>query len=154
MVERWPCGLVIEVGPVPQSVRRHDIVQQTHLALQSVFQVIAAVVCGQACYPRKLVLHRHLHSLDLTRADPGEAAALIHPQLQGRDWLPLRSGDPLFVSAQGTTIPYNGPDGAIPVFINEAAYAEKAIALSLTSREEWPLSRSWTEALAQLLLNC
>ena len=152
MVERWPCGLVIEVGPVPQSVRRHDIVQQTHLALQSVFRVIAAVGSGKACYPRKLVVHRHLNSLDLPRDDSGEAAALIHPQLQDRDWIPLRCGDPLFVSAQGTTITYEGPDGAIPVFINEAAYAEKAIALSLTSREEWPLSSVWTEALAQLLM--
>ena len=152
MVERWPCGLVIEVGPVPQGVRRYDIVQQTQLALQAVFRAIADVVSGEVCYPDKLVLHRHLKSLDLPRQASGEVAALIHPQLQDRDWIPLRCGDPLFVSAQGTTIAYEGPDGAIPVFINEAAYAEKAIALSLTSREEWPLTKSWTEAL-HLLLN-
>ena len=115
------------------------------------FQAIADVVSGEASYPHQLVLHRHLRSLDLPRQASGEAAALIHPQLQDRDWIPLRCGDPLFISAQGTTIAYEGPDGAIPVFINEAAYAEKAIALSLTSREEWPLSQHWTEALALLL---
>ena len=152
LVERWPCGLVIEVGPVPQGVRRHDIVQQTRLALQAVFEAIADVVSGAASYPHQLVLHRHLKSVDLPRQASGEVAALIHPQLQDRDWIPLLCGDPLFVSAQGTTIAYEGPDGAIPVFINEAAYAEKAIALSLTSREEWPLTKSWTEAL-HLLLN-
>ena len=152
MVERWPCGLVIEVGPVPQGVRRHDIVQQTQLALQAVFQAIADVLCGAARYPRQLVVHRHLRSLDLPRDQAGEAAALVHPQLQDRDWIPLRSGDPLFITAQGETLGFEGPDGAIPVFINEAAYAEKAIALSLTSREEWPLSSVWTEALAQLLM--
>ena len=152
MVERWPCGLVIEVGPVPQGVRRHDIVQQTQLALQAVFQAIADVLCGAARYPRQLVVHRHLGSLDLPRDQAGEAAALVHPQLQDRDWIPLRSGDPLFITAQGETLGFEGPDGAIPVFINEAAYAEKAIALSLTSREEWSLSSVWTEALAQLLM--
>ncbi|KZR84674.1 aspartoacylase [Synechococcus sp. MIT S9509] len=151
MVERWPCGLVIEVGPVPQGVRRHDIVQQTRLALQAVFEAIADVVSGKASYPRQLLLHRHLKSLDLPRQASGDVAALIHPQLQDRDWIPLLCGDPLFVSAQGTTIAYEGPDGAVPLFINEAAYAEKAIALSLTSREQWPLSQSWTEALAMLL---
>ncbi len=151
LVERWPCGLVIEVGPVPQGVRRHDIVQQTRLALQAVFEAIADVVSGAASYPHQLVLHRHLKSVDLPRQASGKVAALIHPQLQDRDWIPLLCGDPLFVSAQGTTIAYEGPDGAIPVFINEAAYAEKAIALSLTSREEWPLSQDWTEALALLL---
>lgn len=151
MVERWPCGLVIEVGPVPQSVRRHDIVDQTRLALQAVFLAIADVISGEACYPHQLVIHRHLKSLDLPRQASGEASALIHPQLQDRDWIPLRCGDPLFISAQGTTTTYDGPDGAIPVFINEAAYSEKAIALSLTNREEWPLSQNWTEALALLL---
>ena len=151
MVERWPCGLVIEVGPVPQGVRRYDIVQQTQLALQAVFRAIADVVSDEVCYPDKLVLHRHLKSLDLPRQASGEVAALIHPQLQDRDWIPLRCGDPLFISAQGTTIAFEGPDGAIPVFINEAAYAEKAIALSLTRREQWPLSQHWREALALLL---
>lgn len=151
LVERWPCGLVIEVGPVPQGVRRYDIFQQTRLALQEVFHVIAEVVSGEASYPSQLVIHRHLTSLDLPRNDSGEAAALIHPQLQDRDWIPLRRGDPLFVTAQGKTVPFEGPDGAIPVFINEAAYAEKAIALSLTSRENWPLLQSWSEALNHLL---
>ena len=37
-----------------------------------------------------------------------------------------------------------------PVFINEAAYGEKGIALSLTRRECWPLEASWGEELAAL----
>jgi aspartoacylase len=36
------------------------------------------------------------------------------------------------------------------VFINEAAYGEKGIALSLTSRECWPVQPSWSEALQVL----
>ena len=152
MVERWPCGLVIEVGPVPQGVRRHDIVQQSQLALQAVFQAIADVLSGAARYPSQLLLHRHLKSLDLPRNNAGEAAALVHPLRQDRDWIPLRCGDPLFINAHGETLAFEGPDGVVPVFINEAAYAEKAIALSLTSREQWPLSETWTEALALLLM--
>jgi aspartoacylase len=38
-----------------------------------------------------------------------------------------------------------------PLFINEAAYGEKRIALSLTSRERWAVDPSWAEALAALL---
>jgi aspartoacylase len=37
------------------------------------------------------------------------------------------------------------------VFINEAAYAEKRIALSLTQREVWPVEACWQTALEQLL---
>lgn len=41
--------------------------------------------------------------------------------------------------------------GDVPVFINEAAYAEKRIALSLTRREVWPVEDAWRTALEQLL---
>ena len=37
------------------------------------------------------------------------------------------------------------------MFINEAAYGEKGIALSLCSRERWPCELSWAEALTALL---
>jgi aspartoacylase len=37
-----------------------------------------------------------------------------------------------------------------PVFINEAAYGEKGIALGLTRREEWPVDPAWGDALVAL----
>ena len=151
LVERWPCGVVIEVGPVPQNVRRHDIVDQTKLALQACLEALGSVVAGSACYPDQLVIHRHLGSIDLPRGDDGGATALIHPQLQNNNWVPLGIGDPLFITADGTTLPFEGPAGAVPVFINEAAYAEKAIAFSLTNRECWPLSPEWDKGLKTLL---
>ena len=151
LVESWPCGLVIEVGPVPQMVRHHRILSQTRLALECVFEVCAEVRDGRAHYPRELVIHRHLGSLDLPRSPSGDPDAFIHPQRQGSDWRPLRSGDPLFERADGTCILFEGADGQVPLFINEAAYAEKAIAFSLTLRESWPLSAHWTEALELLI---
>jgi aspartoacylase len=36
------------------------------------------------------------------------------------------------------------------VFINEAAYGEKGIALSLTRREIWPVARDWEAGLREL----
>ena len=151
LVERWPLGLVLEVGPVPQNVRRHDIVDQTRRGLQACLAALAAVIDGSARYPDQLVVHRHLGSMDLPREHDGGASALIHPQLQNSDWVPLRKGDPMFITADGTTLPFEGPDGVVPVFINEAAYAEKAIALSLTQRECWPLSPDWDKGLRALL---
>ena len=47
-------------------------------------------------------------------------------------------------------IRYQGPSGRVPVFINEAAYGEKGIALSLTEREVWPLASNAAEVLALL----
>ena len=90
LVERWPFGLVLEVGPVPQNVRRHDIVDQTRRGLQACLAALAAVIDGSARYPDQLVVHRHLGSIDLPRGNDGGASALIHPQFQNSDWVLLR----------------------------------------------------------------
>ena len=43
-------------------------------------------------------------------------------------------------------------EGLIPVFINEAAYLEKGIAMSLTVRESWQFEKQWSEDLKKILI--
>jgi len=155
LVERWPCGLVIEVGPVPQGVLTARLARQSQLALEAALEQLARARAGRQSQPRSLVVHRHLGSLDLPRDAAGHPAALVHPQRQHRDWQPLRPGDPLFLSRGGETLPYVPPaalgeETVWPVFINEAAYGEKGIALGLTRREVWPVEPAWAEALRNL----
>ena len=155
LVEAWPCGLVIEVGPVPQGVLTAAVVLQTAIALEATLALLAGARQGRLPQPTHLVVHRHRQSLDLPRHGNGSPAAVIHPLRQHRDWQPLRAGDPLFQATDGGTIAYCPPAGlenqpVWPVFINEAAYGEKGIALSLTSRERWPVQPSWTEDLQAL----
>jgi len=155
LVERWPCGLVIEVGPVPQGVLQPQICRQTQLALEATLQVIAEAARGVLRLPRQLVVHRHLASLDLPRQGDGSPAACLHPDRQGRNWQPLTPGEPVYLDASGAALPYQPPAGlegqvVWPVFINEAAYGEKGIALSLTRRECWPVEAPWLAALEAL----
>ena len=70
------------------------------LALQAVLEALAAVIDGSARYPDQLVVHRHLGSMDLPREHDGGASALIHPQFQNSDWVPLRKGDPMFIHSR------------------------------------------------------
>lgn len=67
LVERWPCGLVVEVGPVPQGVLSAPIGHQTHLALETSLTVLAAARRGDLRLPPHLVVHAHLGSIDLPR---------------------------------------------------------------------------------------
>ena len=155
LVERWPCGLVVEVGPVPQGVIQAPICLQSQLDLEAALEVLAEARFGALRQPERLVVHRHLGSLDLPRHDDGSPAAVVHPQRQGRDWQPIGAGDPLFLTAEGLTIPFHPKadqgDGPVwAVFINEAAYGEKGIALSLTRRESWPVEPGWGQALGDL----
>lgn len=152
LVERWPCGLVVEVGPVPQGVLESRIVRQTRIAVEVCLEVLAAVRLGVMRPPRQVVVHRHLGSCDVPRGESDQPHALIHQRLQGRDWVPLKPLDAIFQAADGTTVETPQIEHpSIPVFINEAAYAEKHIAFSLTQREVWAMEPQWLQQLGALL---
>jgi len=158
LVERWPCGLVIEVGPVPQGVLRAAICQQTQAALEAALAVLAAAAAGDLRLPPRLVVHRHLGSVDMPRRSDGSPAGLLHPSLEAADWRPLRPSDPVFIDRSGCPVPLwaalpphlPAQETYWPVFINEAAYGEKGIAFSLTTRESWPVPQLWLADLASL----
>jgi len=155
LVERWPCGLVVEVGPVPQGVIQATICRQTQLALEAGLEVLAQARAGALTLPRQLAVHRHLGSVDLPRSQGGSPAALLHPALQGADWRPLGLHDAVMLKASGGPICLGevlppalaGQARYWPVFVNEAAYDEKGIAFALTRREEWSVHHGWCEAL-------
>jgi aspartoacylase len=158
LVERWPCGLVIEVGPVPQGVMQAAICRQTQLALEAGLAVLAQARRGSLGLPPQLVVHRHLGSIDVSRQPCGAPGAVLHPDLQGGDWRPIDSSTAVMLTASAQilrladVIPaaLAGLDRYWPVFINEAAYDEKGIAFSLTSRETWACAPFWGEALVAL----
>jgi aspartoacylase len=159
LVERWPCGLVIEVGPVPQGVIQAPICRHTQLALEAALELLAEARQGRLRLPAGLVVHRHLGSLDLPRDADGTPLACLHPERQHRDWRPIAAGDPLFLEPDGAAIPYwpsaeleeSAARGqVVPLFINEAAYGEKGIALSLTERQTLDCHSGWAEALMAL----
>ena len=151
LVESWPCGLVIEVGPVPQGLLSARVVEQTRLGLETCLRALDQARQGLVRLPDALVVHRHLGSRDLPKSDNGKPKALVHPDLQGRDWHNIAPNQAMFRAADGTERGEAWGEGEIPVFVNEAAYAEKSIAFSFTRREVWPVEPTWLPALQQLL---
>ena len=144
--------MVVEVGPVPQGVLEARIVRQTRLAVEACLEALAGVRSGVVRLPRQVVLHRHLGSCDVPRGEADQPQALVHQRLQGRDWIPLTPSDAIFEAADGTTLESPQMEHQpIPVFINEAAYAEKHIAFSLTKREVWAMEPRWLQQLKELL---
>jgi aspartoacylase len=130
-------GFCIEVGPVAQGVINADLFQKTEALIYTILDYLEQYNRNEISrLNRSLILYRYLETIDYPRDEYGEIQAMIHPQLQFRDYQSLCSGDPMFLMFEGKTIAYEGAAVVYPVFINEAAYYEKGIAMFLTQKEQ------------------
>jgi aspartoacylase len=132
-IGKYSC--TIEVGAIANGVLDALLFQQMEALVLAILDFVEA-------YNRQielplaqfLTIYQYLSAIDYPRDATGEIRAMIHSQLQGKDYQPLHPGDPLFVTFTGDAIAYEGESTAYPVFINEAAYYEKGIAMLFTTR--------------------
>ena len=151
LVESWPCGLVIEIGPIAQGLLNSRIISQTKLILETLMSQINRVKNEIAFFPDQLIVHRHIKSIDFPRDEDGNVDGYVHSSRQSKDWIELKKMDELFLKLNGEAVKFEEDEPYVPVFINEAAYAEKNIAMSFSKREIWNLNIKWKEALIELI---
>ncbi len=151
LVEAWPCGLVIEIGPIGQGILNSKIIFQTKLILEKLLEQIHQVKNLNFFFPDKLIIHRHIKSIDFPRDQEGHIDGYVHSLRQSKDWHLLKKNDALFYKLNGETIKFEEDEPYIPVFINEAAYMEKNIAMSFTKRELWDFKKEWKQSLIDLI---
>jgi succinylglutamate desuccinylase len=129
----WGC--TIEVGPVAQGVMDAALIQKTERLIQAVLDYLDSTNYQQLpTLPPMLTMYQAIASVDYPRNADGEVEAVIHPRLQAQDYQPLYPGDPMFLMMTGEVICYEGETVVYPVFVNEAAYYEKNMALILTEK--------------------
>jgi succinylglutamate desuccinylase len=132
-----PLGCTIEVGAIAQGVLQADLFHQTERLIHAILDYIDALNQGKPrSVPPNLTLYQAISSVDYPRNSLGEIQAAIHPQLQSQDYQPLSPGQPMFLSWLGDEILYQAETVVYPIFINEAAYYEKKIALVLTEKQQ------------------
>ncbi|MCC5647487.1 aspartoacylase [Nostoc sp. CHAB 5824] len=135
-------GFVIEVGAVPQNILNAELFQKTEQLIYAVLDYFEGYNQGKIPQTNsELTLYKYIKTIDYPRSDAygglrlcGEIQAMIHPQLQFKDYEPLNPGDPMFMTFEGKDIFYEGESTVYPIFINEAAYYEKGIAMYLTQK--------------------
>ncbi|MBD3880330.1 aspartoacylase [Phormidium tenue FACHB-886] len=137
----WGCA--IEVGAIAQGILDAVLFQQTEMLIQTTLDYLDAYSLGKPLpAPETVTIYQCTELLDYPRNAAGELLAMVHPQLQFRDYQPLTPGEPLFLTLDGQTIAYTGESTVYPVFINEAAYYEKGIAMCLTQPQEINIAES------------
>jgi succinylglutamate desuccinylase len=132
-----PLGCTIEVGAIAQGILRADLFHQTEMLIHAILNYIDALNQGKplSILP-SLTIYQAISSVDYPRNSSAEIQAAIHPQLQFQDYEPLSAGEPMFLSWRGKTIFYQDERVVYPIFINEAAYYEKNIAMVLTEKQQ------------------
>lgn len=132
-----PLGCTIEVGAVAQGVVDAYQLQQTEMLIHTILDYLDASNGEESLpVPPYLTVYQAIASVDYPRNAAGELKAAVHPNLQFKDYQPLHPGEPMFLTFTGESIPYQGESTAFPVFINEAAYYEKGIAMTLTEKQQ------------------
>ena len=129
-------GFAIEVGAVPQGILNAELFQQTEQLIYSVLDYFEDYNQGKDLPKNNtLTVYKSIGVIDYPRNEVGEIQAMIHPRLQFQDYEPLHPGDPIFLTFTGEEIFYQGNSTVYPIFINEAAYYEKGIAMHISEKE-------------------
>ncbi|XP_051982988.1 N-acyl-aromatic-L-amino acid amidohydrolase (carboxylate-forming) B-like isoform X1 [Xyrauchen texanus] len=132
-------GFTMEVGPQPHGVIRADIYNLMKEGVDMTIDWIQKFNSGTVFDGGEVEVFIWHKSVDYPRdPDTQELNAVIHPQLQDRDFCQLKKGDPLFLSFSGETVKYE-EESLYPFFINECAYYEKGIAFHLAKKIKLPI---------------
>lgn len=134
-------SFVIEVGPVAQGVLNAEFFKKTEELVYAILDYLEAYNQGKALpIAHTLTLYEYTGAIDYPKDEQGQIQAMIHPQLQGRDYEALHPGDPIFLTFDDRAIAYDGESTVYPIFINEAAYYEKGIAMCFTQKQHLHIS--------------
>ncbi|WP_305369221.1 aspartoacylase [Photobacterium leiognathi] len=125
-------GVIIEVGPQPQSVIRQDVLDWMEDMTGHILDFVHLYNTNEIpVLADSYDAYRYEETLKLPVDEQGERIGMVHKFVQDNDFEPLNPGDPIFTLFDGTEIFWEGDYVAYPHFINEAAYYDNNLAMSL-----------------------
>ncbi|KKO49210.1 aspartoacylase [Arsukibacterium sp. MJ3] len=128
-------GVLVEVGPQPQSVLRHDVLELMDKMTRHILDFVELYNTDAVPeLPKQTEAFRYLHSIKLPVNEQGERLGMVHKNVQDKDYQPINPGDPIFSLFDGTEICFDGEQTVYPTFINEAAYYDNNLAMSLNEK--------------------
>ncbi|NAW65365.1 aspartoacylase [Photobacterium halotolerans] len=128
-------GVIVEIGPQPQSVIRQDVLDWMETMTGHILDYVDLYNKGQLPeLPPTYEAFRYTETLKLPENAQGERIGMVHKNIQDNDFRPLHGGDPIFTLFDGSEICWDGDYEAYPHFINEAAYYDNNLAMSLAEK--------------------
>ncbi|CAG8999873.1 MAG: aspartoacylase [Candidatus Celerinatantimonas neptuna] len=128
-------GVIVEVGPQPQGCLRHDILEWMETLTGHILDFL--VLYNEDSLPKlpeTVEAYRFLEELRAPLDENGERSGTIHKDLEGQDFKPLKKGDPMYITFDEEVITYQGDKTVYPNFINEAAYYDNNLSMSISEK--------------------
>jgi len=166
-------GFTVEVGPTPQGVLRHDVVEKTEACMHALMEFLHLRNLEIEQNKNDSPVLDHLRELypggivscfrSAPAVRPGELsgkiswpndptnpnfpALMVHKSVQDRDFQKLCTGDPLFVDVEGNVIAYDGSHGdeVHLIFVNEGGYyyASSGTGIGVAIKSQFDWQTGW-----------
>jgi len=107
-------GLTVEIGPVANNVVKAELVLLTQ-------KLVTDLLDFDFHKTWELENIECFHTQGIKSYPEGKW--MVHPEVDGHDFVEVRDGDPLFINMNKETSNHSG-DPIYPLFVNEAAYQE------------------------------
>ncbi|MCF0222251.1 MAG: aspartoacylase [Fibrobacter sp.] len=136
----------IEIGPQHHGTLNPFIFEESERLVKRYLELVEEWNRGELQKRSPIKVDVYTQHRDVGYPKPqggGPIQAMIHPDVFGRDYRQMKAGDKIFRTFDGKDILFEpapgDPEFVYPIFINEPAYYEKDIAMSLTvkTEEEW-----------------
>ena len=130
-------GFLIEVGPIAQGLLNYQVYADTRTAVMHALDFLEITNSQRPIsLPTQMEGFQFIEKIPLPKNPEGEITAMVHPNLQDKDYQPINPGDPLFITLAGETIFYEGESTVYGAFINEAAYYDQKVGLSFMEKTQ------------------
>ncbi|UAA39003.1 aspartoacylase [Paraneptunicella aestuarii] len=128
-------GVIVEVGPQPQSVIRQDVLEWMETLTTHILDYLELYNADKLpALPASVEVYEYTETLTLPMDEHGERIGMVHRNVQDQDFKALNPGDPIIALFDGGEICWEGDYVAYPHFINEAAYYDNNLAMSLAKK--------------------
>ena len=121
-------GMMIEVGPVANSVIDPKVLAGTLAIMKEVLRTLSTLsnLTGGT-----VEIYEEIEDVFYPQDEQGELTAYIHQGLQGKDFEPIEGEYTPFQTFDGREITMKTTEKLYPIFINEAAYYPTKLAYTL-----------------------
>ena len=133
LVSQSQNGLILEVGPVANSVVAAETLESTVKLIENILEFLSG---SDYASHESVELFEEFEDVHYPSNEKGEINAYIHSGFQGKDFQAIEGDYVPFKSFQGADMKMKTSEKLYPIFINEAAYYPTKLAFTLCRKKK------------------